>query len=192
MADNRLISRSDFLRKGLKSLIGYAADAVTQVVEEKIDQVALPVHRPPGAVNEAAFLLKCTRCNACIKACPHNAIVIAGEKFAIAAGTPVIQPAEAPCYMCDGYPCIEACPEDALVPVERVKMGTAHLIYSKCFAYEGQICDYCFERCPIKREAIVIEDRKPRVIEENCTGCGMCEYICPAPGNAIVVLPGRN
>ena len=192
MADNRLMSRSDFLRNGFKAMIGYAADLVDQAIEEKVERVAVPVLRPPGAIDELAFLLKCSRCNQCIDACPHDAIVIADETHGTASGTPTIKPAETPCQMCEDYPCIAACTDEALVPTETLKVGTAHLIYTRCFAYSGQICDYCVERCPLKGDAIIIEDRKPQVVEAHCTGCGICEYICPAPGNGIVVLPERN
>ncbi len=188
MSHNNNISRADFLRGGFKSICGYVVEAVEQVVKAKTDNVVIPLLRPPGAINELSFLLKCTRCDLCIKACPHAAIVTAAPKYGPAVGTPIIQPSDTPCYLCEDYPCIQACPEEALLPVENVRMGTAHLIHSKCLAYNGQICDYCFDRCPLKREAIVMENRKPRIIEAHCTGCGICEYLCPAPGKGIKIL----
>ncbi len=182
------MSRSEFLRNGLKSICGYVVETVEQAVEAKTRNVVIPLLRPPGAIHELSFLLQCTCCDLCLKACPHGAIVKAESKYGPAVGTPIIQPSDTPCYLCEGYPCITACPEEALLPVEKVRMGTAHIILTKCLAYNGQICDYCFDRCPFKREAIVMENRKPRVIEANCTGCGICEYFCPAPGKGIKIL----
>ncbi len=46
---------------------------------------ALPIHRPPGAVDEVTFLSGCTRCNECISACPVGAIVHAPARFREAA-----------------------------------------------------------------------------------------------------------
>jgi translation initiation factor RLI1 len=33
------------------------------------------------------------------------------------------------------------------------------------------------------------EPGKPRIIEETCTGCGVCQHVCPAPANAILLMP---
>jgi len=181
------MTRSDFLRDGLKHLFRLTADRV----EAKANKMVVPLHRPPGAVDELAFLSNCTRCDRCIEACPYDAIVRADAKYGSAVDTPMIIPADAPCYLCEEMPCIGACPENALLqPTNKVKMGTAHIVLNKCFAHTGQAdsCDYCFTRCPLKNEAIVMDERKPRIIGEACTGCGICEYFCPAPGKAVRIL----
>ncbi|MFQ5605467.1 MAG: 4Fe-4S dicluster domain-containing protein [bacterium] len=193
MTHNKNMTRSDFLRDGLKSLFRFTAETLENQVEARARKMIIPVLRPPGAIDEISFLLKCTRCDKCIEACPHDAIVRADAKYGSGVDTPMLRPAEAPCYLCEDLPCVNACAEGVLLPVKEFKMGTAHLIYNKCFAYNGQVqmCDYCFDRCPLKNAAIVMEDDKPRVIVEKCTGCGICEYFCPAPGNAIKILPDR-
>ena len=64
--------------------------------------------RPPGSVDEAIFLDRCTKCGDCIKACDPGAIVChAGD------GTPVIFADQSPCLLCDDLPCIAACATDA-------------------------------------------------------------------------------
>ncbi|MFQ5639714.1 MAG: 4Fe-4S dicluster domain-containing protein [bacterium] len=193
MNSDQPMTRSEFLRGGLKSFFEFTAEVLDHQIESKAKKMVAPLHRPPGTIDELSFLAQCTRCDLCIEACPHDAIIKADPKYGVAVDTPMIVPAEAPCYLCQDTPCVSACPEGALVPIEKIKMATAYLIRNKCFAYAGQVnmCDYCFERCPLKGEAIVMEDRKPRVIADNCTGCGICEYYCPAPGNAIKVLPER-
>ncbi len=187
------MTRAEFLKGGLKSLLQLASEVVETQIESKAAKMVVPLHRPPGALPELSFLLKCTRCDACLQACPHEAIIHAGAEYGAAVDTPMIDPANAPCYLCEDTPCIAACPEEALQHTESIKMGTAHIIRNKCLAFNGQAqgCDYCFDRCPLKGEAIVMEDRKPRVLEGACTGCGICVYFCPAPGNAVTVLPER-
>ncbi|MFQ5676505.1 MAG: 4Fe-4S dicluster domain-containing protein [bacterium] len=193
MSSTQTMTRSEFLRSGLKSLFAFAGEAFDHQVESRARKMVIPLHRPPGAIDELAFLTRCTRCDLCAQACPHDAIVKAGTRYGTAVDTPMIRPSETPCYLCDDTPCIPACPEGALVPVDKINMGTAHVIHIQCFAFNGQVnlCDYCFDRCPLKGHAIVMSDGKPRVLEENCVGCGLCEYYCPAPGNAIKVFPDR-
>lgn len=42
-------------------------------------------------------------------------------------------------------------------------------------------CGACIDVCPM--EAIVMEDGKARIIEENCSNCRICARYCPV--NAI-------
>lgn len=153
--------------------------------------MVVPLLRPPGAIDELSFLTKCTRCDKCIEACPHKAIKKAEAKFGAALGTPMIEPTEAPCYLCEDMPCIAACPDGALLPTESPKMGAAFIAQNKCFAHNGMVdgCEYCFTSCPQKGTAIRMENRKPRIDEKACVGCGICAYYCPAPGKAISVVP---
>jgi ferredoxin-type protein NapG len=187
------MTRSQFLRDGLKSLLGFAAEVVDSQIESRARKMFVPLHRPPGALDELSFLSKCTRCDRCLEACPHDAIIKAEAKYGAAVDTPVIRPSDTPCHLCDDLPCISACPEGALLPTENIRMGTAFIARNKCLSYNGQaeMCDYCFDRCPLKQVAIVMENRKPRVVEHACTGCGICAYFCPAPGKAIHVVPNN-
>lgn len=67
--------------------------------------------RPPGALrDEAEFKSRCTGCDACMKACPVNVIMVDD----LVKRYPVIYPKTAPCVHCEGYPCIAACPTGAL------------------------------------------------------------------------------
>ncbi len=187
--EEEMISRGDFLRKGIKLFVKHVGKAVSRETKEKAEKFTAPLIRPPGAVNEVSFLLKCTRCDRCAEACPHNAIEQAGAETGSAIGTPVINPKDEPCRMCDDFPCIQACPDEALLPAPSYKIGTARISPVKCFAFIGQVCDYCHDCCPEKDKAILMEKGKPLVIEDKCTGCGICEFYCPAPGKAIRILP---
>jgi len=153
---------------------------------------SLPIHRPPGAVDEVSFLAGCTRCNECVTACPVSAIVHAPARFREAAGTPMIDPSSTACVMCEDTPCIKACKPPAGSGVLRadqpLKMGVAWIQTMACLAYTGSFCTVCSERCPVPG-AIEVKAGKSRIREEVCTGCGVCATVCPAPCNAIVVMP---
>ena len=149
---------------------------------------ALPIHRPPGAVDELSFLSGCTRCNECIIACPVSAIVHAPARFREAAGTPMIDPYTTACIMCADTPCITACKPGVLRADQPPKMGVAWIQTMACLAHTGSFCTVCSERCPVP-EAIEVRAGKPRIREDVCTGCGVCAAVCPAPTNAVVVMP---
>ncbi|MDG2223624.1 MAG: 4Fe-4S dicluster domain-containing protein [Rubripirellula sp.] len=154
----------------------------------KLAAQAIPVHRPPGAVDESQFLLGCTRCGECIAACPHDAIRKAANRLGPVAGTPVIEADLAACLMCEDYPCIAACEPGVLTDSLPVTMGTARVTEHLCLAHHGTTCTICSERCPVEH-AICVNDGKPAVNEDACTGCGVCRYVCPAPENAILLMP---
>lgn len=149
---------------------------------------ALPVHRPPGAVDEVSFLSGCTRCNECISACPVSAIVHAPPRFREAAGTPMIDPHTSACIMCEDTPCIAACKPGVLKADQPRKMGVAWIQTMACLAHTGSFCTVCSERCPVPKAIEVIAGR-PTIRPDECTGCGTCAAVCPAPTNAVVVMP---
>ncbi|MBK1827108.1 4Fe-4S binding protein [Haloferula rosea] len=39
--------------------------------------------------------------------------------------------------------------------------------------------------------AIVTEQGKPRVVPDLCTGCRVCQMVCPAPKNAIFTVASK-
>ena len=146
--------------------------------------------QPPGAVAEESFLLKCTRCADCITACPHDAIVIAPPRMRAAAGTPTIVTAQSPCRMCSDTPCITACDTGALVAENGMQMGSALIVQQSCLAYQKNFCSVCSEQCPVPG-AIRLVEGKPLIDDQVCTGCGVCEFVCPAQQNAILIRPKR-
>ncbi len=186
------LSRSEFLRAGFSNFADFFSESVKSSVKETIQKAVIPLHRPPGALDELEFLSTCTRCDKCIDACPDKALIRAEAKHGAAIGTPMLSPKDRPCIMCEDYPCIKACPEPALSFSNPLIMGTAHVISSKCLAFRDQICDYCFDCCPLKDKAIAMVNNKPLVSENICTGCGLCEYYCPAPGSGIMIIPKRK
>jgi len=151
---------------------------------------AFPIIRPPHAVDEASFLEGCTRCEACIKACPHDAIAHAPARFRAAADTPMIDPHTAPCRACPDTPCVSACEPDVLRLDAPFAMAQASIDTQSCMAHQGSFCTVCSEHCPVPN-AITTDAGKPTINPSACTGCGVCHYVCPAPQNAVLVIPIR-
>jgi len=198
----------------LKALGTVMAGFVADRVEEAVVGSGPGLLRPPGALEEFAFLTACTRCDKCLPACPQDAILKAPGSARLALGTPYIEPRSMPCFLCTELPCIAACPEGALIWPRRtlkgrevegpgaVKMGTARVVEDRCMTWEGegrpaQVCRTCVDRCPYPEEAIrMVEDpaggvAHPQVDAEVCTGCGLCEFGCPTTRSAIVIVPHR-
>ncbi|HSU69144.1 MAG TPA: 4Fe-4S dicluster domain-containing protein [Tepidisphaeraceae bacterium] len=149
-----------------------------------------PWQRPPGAMPEMEFRLRCTKCGDCVSACPVSAIRIdhSGDE---GGGFPFIDPSIHPCTLCDGQPCMPACPSGALqvVPLDMIDMGTAHYFDQTCLRFNGEECSMCVDHCPVGPKALDIEDGWIKVKEEGCTGCGVCQSNCPTDPKSIIVIP---
>ncbi len=148
-----------------------------------------PFLRPPGALDEEAFLATCERCLKCRDACPHDVILPLGPAYRIGENTPAILPRGGPCRLCEDLPCAAACPSGALrvIPIAQVRMGTARLEASRCWSVRKQPCDYCVAECPLGERALQWDGDRPRILRDACAGCGMCAWICPTPEGAIVI-----
>jgi ferredoxin-type protein NapF len=140
--------------------------------------------RPPGALPEDVFAAACTRCDDCLRACPHGALRKAGPDYGGAAGTPMLVPEEVPCLLCDGLPCVAACAAGALRPPAPgpVRVGIARVDARTCYLAREQPSDYCAVRCPTSPRAVrlPVPGAAPRIDAAVCTGCGFCAEICPA------------
>ncbi len=69
-------------------------------------------------------------------------------------------------------------------------------VLSKIASYEGKACTLCADMCPFPEQdkaIAMVQDEQGRwhpEIRSACVGCGVCEEVCPAQGEAaIVVLP---
>ncbi len=153
--------------------------------------------RPPGALPELAFLDTCTRCAHCVEACPAHCIVIAPQEDGPGAGRPYIHARTSPCVICTDLSCMTACPSGALQPTAReaIRMGLAVVNESTCLRHAapdgaaGQDCQLCVSHCPIGTTALRVDDAGVIAVGAGCTGCGVCEWICPTAPPAISVQP---
>lgn len=100
----------------------------------------------------------------------------------------MIQPGDAACVMCSDTPCIASCQPRALRREQPLKMGVAWIQPMACLAHTGSFCSVCSERCPVPG-AIRVDAGRPAIDPQACTGCGVCAHVCPAPTNAVVVMP---
>ena len=168
--------------------------------------------RPPGAIEDNAFISLCIRCGKCVPVCPNSAVRLQGlengiENFM----TPRLTFHEGYCITalngCQN--CIEACPPRVLQKFElegvpsnqlsgAVKMGTAYVNESTCIPYaDKEPCLACIEVCPVEG-AITTKGRqllKPVFNQDVCIGCGACEYACPTSPKSVLVkntLERRN
>jgi len=202
---DRKMDRRRFFRAGLAEMLK-PLDAAIRPLEHaarevgKLDAIETPLprrnvvdrpwQRPPGALSEIDFRMHCTKCGDCVNACPVTAIRIdtLGEE---GGGFPYIDSNEQPCVLCDGQPCMPACPSGALqiVPHDRIDMGTANWFDQTCRRTHGETCTICLDDCPIGTAAIELRDDVIHVIEDACTGCGVCQNHCPTDPKSIIVIP---
>ena len=151
-----------------------------------------PSVRPPGAVSAERFDALCDGCGECAAVCPAAAIVMTGPATALAGSSPEIRAGDSPCVMCDGLVCSTVCPTGALQPVAPVDMRIATVSFraDACWAAGGVDpgCDYCYDRCPRKGEAITYRrGAGPAIHAEHCTGCGVCVHFCPSQPRAVAL-----
>lgn len=127
------------------------------------------VIRPPGAVEERAFLERCIRCAECMKVCPNNALHPAMFEAGVEGlWTPIliarIGYCEHSCVLCG-----QVCPTGAIQKITEkeklgqgvapVKIGTAFYDHGRCLPWSMQTpCIVCEEFCPTSPKSIWVEE----------------------------------
>jgi MauM/NapG family ferredoxin protein len=185
---NRDGSRRDLFRSAVDGWLR----RVMERTEERV--VARRYHRPPGALPEVAFLAACTRCGACVEACPPAALVPVAPDGGLAAGTPRLEPAMQPCAVCADMPCVRACPTDALtLPAAGwtgERLGEIELVPERCITFQGITCDACAQACPVGEAALAIDEAgHPVLRREACVGCGACVRACVSTPSSFDLRP---
>jgi ferredoxin len=150
---------------------------------------------PPATVSRDRFLARCTACQACVAQCPEHVLKPALREYGIEGFmAPTVSYENGRCRP-DCNRCAEVCPTGAirLLPLAQKrqdKMGWANFNSRTCITQtDGVECGLCARRCPHKAITLVEKDGRkvPRVQVARCTGCGACEYYCPARPKAIYV-----
>ena len=163
------------------------------------------VIRPPGSIDEAAFLRRCIKCGECMRVCPTNVIQPALLEGGLEGlWTPIllnrIGYCEFNCVLCG-----QVCPTGAILPLSVEKkvgkpphekplvIGTAFFDRGRCLPWAMNTeCIVCEEVCPtspkaiwFQTEEVKLRDGKSRSLKRPyldtklCTGCGICENKCP-------------
>jgi ferredoxin len=154
-----------------------------------------PVRPPTADADDAVFRRRCIRCGLCGTVCKSGCIRYFGiDEREFGSLTPYIDVRARSCVLC--MRCTQVCPTGALSATEedlesvaaRVRMGTAVVDADRCLSYQGRICGYCHDACPLPGRAIrLVPAGKPVVIADGCVGCGRCVELCPQSPTAIDV-----
>lgn len=184
-----------------QSLGVFAAGAVLTAVLKRTMRVTLEKtrgaflrFRPPGAVPEAEFLARCTRCGACVRVCPTRLLVpLEDIHDATAFQTPTLNfepKSTEERVFCDENctSCTQVCPTAALKPVKKeekksVRLAQCEFDYELCRRYYQRECSICIQTCPFGALEEVWSEatysKIPSVNPSLCTGCGKCAAFCP-------------
>jgi ferredoxin-type protein NapF len=130
--------------------------------------------RAPWAIAEADFVDRCTRCDACIEACPQ-AVLLRGD-----GGFPELRFDAGECTFCAA--CLDACAPQALHRDQARPWRWRAVREAGCLAEAGVVCRSCAEVCP--QQAIgfdrLLANAAPSVDASACNGCGACASVCPS------------
>ncbi len=146
--------------------------------------------RPPWALAEAEFLHCCTRCNACVAACPEHILAVGDGGF------PEVDFRQRACTLCGQ--CASVCEPRALLrQPERPAWRWKPLISKDCLSHRQVECRVCGEACdesalrfPPRLGGVAL----PVLDPQRCTGCGACVAPCPTAAVSMQVpaVPGEG
>lgn len=185
-----------FLPKGADAASVHGRGKLRHAPPRQRPERSVPV-LPAGAVSLEHFRTHCTGCQLCVAACPNH-VLRAGDS-----GLTMLQPLmtfENGFCRTNCTACSEVCPTGAIRPVTveektAIQTGRAGIDRSLCIVNKDNVtCTACKRSCPTG--AITLagtkEHKEPAVDTERCTGCGACEYICPARPLAAIRVEGNQ
>lgn len=190
--------RSGFSAGRRHALTGLAGALAGLFIHNRPAPGAVLQLRPPGALEESQFRSVCTRCGNCVKACPTSIIHSSlHSNDWLGALTPVVRFQQSYCLP-ECTRCGEVCPSGAISAFTREQkkrcvIGVARIHLENCLLVHLRECDRCKAFCDYDAIAIESSDdglfTQPKVIQEQCVGCGACQIVCPA--ECIEIEAGR-
>jgi ferredoxin len=167
---------------------------------------------PPGSADERHMRSHCVACQLCVAACP-NGVLVPSTRLAT-----LMQPEmtfERGYCRPECVECSEVCPTGAIQKItaaEKTAISVGRAVYNRhlCVVPHDRLpCTACQKGCPTKAISLVplnseeaereVRGGRPRspilkvpVVDPNlCTGCGKCEYLCPARPLAAIHVEGN-
>ncbi len=200
------MDRRAFFRRALEQSRDKIGRAVVKIADEKVQRKAKRWIRPPFALDELRFLLACTRCQACVEACPQQVVFTLPSRTGLdAAGTPALDLLNRGCHLCEDWPCVEACESGALhrdapqtaraedchpgassPPRLPPRLATVKIDPQRCLPFQGPECGVCVDACPVEG-AIRLDGARPVIDAAHCIGCARCRESCITLPKAISV-----
>lgn len=127
--------------------------------------------RPPWT--DADFTDHCTRCHACIDACPES-ILFKGD-----GGFPEIRFDQDGCTFCGE--CASVC-DEPVFDLTRPAFPWRAVVQKHCLTHAGIHCQSCQDACDVNAIRFPLkpgQTPKPELDTELCNGCGACLAVCP-------------
>jgi polyferredoxin len=153
---------------------------------------------PPGAQSLRNMNHHCVACQLCISACP-NGVLHPSQKLTTL-NKPEMSFERGYCRP-ECTECSQACPTGSIKKIttaekSAISIGRVEWKKDSCIVNRDKVqCKSCERHCPT--DAIILVNsvqgdpsslKIPAINNEKCTGCGACEYYCPArPFSAIYV-----